>query len=83
MILLSQRNQEHNTTGIHFTSFEMALGPLWPFAVPNKYIYKGARHKRIHPNDNTFAFPTDAATEPHGMRCCVSSALCCVCSPIS
>ena len=27
-------NQEHNTMGTHFIIFEMALGPLWPSAVP-------------------------------------------------
>ena len=31
-------NQVHNTTGTHFILFEIALDPLWPFTVPEKYI---------------------------------------------
>ena len=40
-----------------FIIFEMALSPLWPFTVPNKYICRGARHKRTNPNHNTTPFP--------------------------
>ena len=41
----------------HFIIFELALGPLWYFAVPNKYIRRGARCERTNPNDNTTPFP--------------------------
>ena len=33
----------------YFMIFETALGPLWPFAVLNMYICRGARHKRTNP----------------------------------
>ena len=47
----TKRNQEHNTIGTHFTILETALGPLWPFTAPNKYIRRGARRKKTNPND--------------------------------
>ena len=52
-----KHNQEHNTIGAHITVFEMALGRLWPFGVPNKYIRRGARHRRTNPNDTATRFP--------------------------
>ena len=49
----TQHDQKHNTVGTHFIIFEMALGPLWPFAVPNKYIRRVAQHKWTHLNNTT------------------------------
>ena len=50
-------NQEHSTIGFHFISFEMALGPLWLSAVPNKYIRRGARREKTNPKDNVAKYP--------------------------
>ena len=41
----THHNQDHNTIGTHFMIFELAHGPLWPFADPNKYIRRGAHRK--------------------------------------
>ena len=35
-----------NTIGTHFMILEMALGPLRPFAVPNKCMRNGAREAK-------------------------------------
>ena len=51
------QNQEHNTVGTHFTMFEVALDPLWPFPARNKYICGGAQNERANPNENTTPFP--------------------------
>ena len=64
---------EHNTIGTRFKIFEMALGPLWRFVGPNKYIREGARRKRTHPNDNT--------TPSSGCRQTAAPHACCVRSP--
>ena len=42
-----------HTIGTNFVIFEMALGPLSPFAVLHKYTEKLARHQRTNPKDNT------------------------------
>ena len=54
-----QRNQEHNTMGTHFIISARALRPLRPSAVPTKYIRRGARRGRTHPNNNT-TYPLQA-----------------------
>ena len=36
--------------------FEMAVGPLWPFAVPKEYTRRGAWRKSTNPNNNTKNF---------------------------
>ena len=45
--------------GTKFTIFEMLLGPLWTFAVPNKDICGGARCKGTYPNNIAKAINRD------------------------
>ena len=49
----TSHNQAHNTIGTHFMIF---VGRLWPSAVPNKCIRRGARRKS---NRQHTTFPAD------------------------